>query len=158
MWECAMSKFHEIRRPKSGGFVSFSPKGVHLSLHCVHSCGFCVVRTKNVRNFVHRVQGFSPIRRCWLPGGRLAALHGRNLGCGCVTLPVLPGKMAVTIDAALQAAVFPHGRSLWVKKQLYSRRDYDIKKSETKSRCGQRCGIAGSLPVRKENQHMKFHT
>lgn len=24
MWECAMSKFHEIRRPKSGGFVSFS--------------------------------------------------------------------------------------------------------------------------------------
>ena len=24
MRECAMSKFHEIRRPKSGGFVSFS--------------------------------------------------------------------------------------------------------------------------------------
>ena len=117
MRECAMSKFHEIRRPKSGGFVSFS-KGCAFVL----ASGFCVVRTKNVRNFVHRVQGFSPIRRCWLPGGRLAALHGRNLGCGCVTLPVLPGKMAVTIDAALQAAVFPAWRSLWVKKQLYSRR------------------------------------
>lgn len=33
-----------------------------------------------------------------------------------------PEKMAVTIDAALQAAVFPAWRSLWVKKQLYSRR------------------------------------
>ena len=78
-----------------------SPKDVHLSLHCVHSFGFCVVRTKNVRNFVHRVQGFAPIRRRWLPGGRLAALHGRNLGCGCVTLTVLPGKTAAAIDAAL---------------------------------------------------------
>ena len=26
MRECAMSKFHEIRRPKSGGFVSFSKR------------------------------------------------------------------------------------------------------------------------------------
>jgi phenazine biosynthesis protein PhzF family protein len=34
--------------------------------------------------------------------------------------------------------------------------DYDIKKSETRPRNRQRCGIAESLPVRKENQHMKF--
>ena len=99
MRECAMSKFHEIRHPEQHGFVFFSKRRAFVLALCTLLRFLC--RTKNVRNFVHRVQGFASIRRRWLPGGRLAALHGRNLGCGCVTLPVLPGKTAATIDAAL---------------------------------------------------------
>lgn len=47
---------------------------------------------------------------------------GDVLAADVSDLPVLPGKTGTTIDAALQAAVFPAWRSLWVKKQLYSRR------------------------------------